>query len=208
MNHRVAVIDYGTGNLKSVCQAFKYLKIEVEIVKDPNSLVDYSHLILPGVGSFRRAMTSIKERKLDHILFDLVNDGKPILGICLGMQILASRGSEDGETQGLGLIPGDVDRFSFSSKNTGLKIPHVGFNTVNAKPDCRLFTGLGLEVDFYFTHSYRMICKSDNDVCATAFHGEQFVASLEHRAIAGVQFHPEKSQANGLQLLKNFVHYF
>ena len=208
MSSKVAVIDYGAGNLRSVCQAFQYLEVDVEIVADPCRLINSSHLVLPGVGSFRRAMSFIRERNLDKVLPSLVKRGTPILGICLGMQLLASRSSEDGETLGLGLISGDVDRFSFDSKSLGLKIPHVGFNTVKAKPDSRLFAGLETSVDFYFTHSYRLLCKNANDVSATAFHGENFVASLEQGVIAGAQFHPEKSQANGLRLLSNFIQYF
>ena len=208
MSHRVGIIDYGAGNLRSVCQAIKYLNLDSAVVSDSTTLSNYSHLILPGVGSFRRAMLALKKKDLHHAIPEIVKSGTPILGICLGMQLLASRGSEDGETLGLGLIHGDVDRFSFDPTSIGLKIPHVGFNTVNAKSDSRLFHGLQSGVDFYFTHSYRLLCRYDNDVSSTAFHGEQFVASLVQGVVAGTQFHPEKSQANGLRLLSNFLYNF
>ena len=208
MNNRVAIIDYGVGNLRSVLQAIHFLNVEAEVVSDPQLLFGFTHLILPGVGSFRRAMISIRERNLDHILLQQVMGGTPILGICLGMQLLATRSSEDGESLGLGLIPGDVDRFCFDPASVGLKIPHVGFDTVKPRPHSRLFDGLGTEIDFYFTHSYRLRCKQDCDIAASSQYGECYVAAVQHGIVAGTQFHPEKSQSNGLRLLSNFFKYF
>ncbi len=204
----VAVVDYGAGNLRSVQQALLHLGAQVEMVSDPDRLVGFSHVVLPGVGSFRRAMASIVERGLDQLLRQRVAEGVPLLGICLGMQLLASRSSEDGETPGLGLIEGDVDRFAFDSASAGLKIPHVGFAAVKPSSQSRLFSGFGSDVDFYFTHSYRLQCKRPDSVASTAWHGETYVAAVEQGALAGTQFHPEKSQANGLRLLANFLERF
>jgi glutamine amidotransferase len=205
---RVAIVDYGAGNLRSVQQALLHLGADVQIVADPAQLVGFSHLLLPGVGSFRRAMASIVERGLDQLLRQRVAEGVPLLGICLGMQLLASRSSEDGETPGLGLIAGDVDRFGFDPVKTGLKIPHVGFAAVTPTADSRLFAGIGAEVDFYFTHSFRLQCRQSDPVAATTWHGEPFVVAVEQGVLAGTQFHPEKSQANGLRLLANFLERF
>ena len=206
--HRVAIIDYGAGNVRSVLNAVTHLNYHAEVVSNPKLLSNFTHLILPGVGSFRRAMLSFEQLHLNKILPELVANGIPVLGICLGMQLLASRGSEDGESIGLGLISGDVDRFAFDSGADGLKIPHVGFNSAQFTPSSRLFRDFQLEPDFYFTHSYRLLCENDQDVAATSFHGEPFVSCIEKGLVAGTQFHPEKSQANGLHLLNNFFRYF
>ena len=208
MRAKVAIVDYGAGNLRSVRQAFTYLDADVEVVSDPCRLVGFSHLVLPGVGSFRRAVLSIQKRGLDQVLRDRLEEGVPVLGICLGMQLLASRSSEDGETYGLGLIEGDVDRFAFPPASTGLKIPHVGFASVTPRPQSKLFSGLQEDIDFYFTHSYRMQSKCSSSIAGTAWHGEPFVAAIEKGVLAGTQFHPEKSQANGLRLLTNFLEKF
>lgn len=208
MRARVAIVDYGAGNLRSVQQALLHLGAEVDVVADPERLVGFSHVVLPGVGSFRRAMASIEERGIDQLLRQRVAEGVPLLGICLGLQLLASRSSEDGETPGLGLIEGDVDRFAFDPASTGLKIPHVGFAAVTPAAQSRLLAGFGAEVDFYFTHSYRLQCKRPDPVVATSRHGEYYVAAVEQGVLAGTQFHPEKSQANGLRLLANFLERF
>lgn len=208
MNAHVAIVDYGAGNLRSAEQAMLHLGATVKIVTDPDQLIGFSHLLLPGVGSFRRAMLSMKSRGLDQVLRQRVAEGVPLLGICLGMQLLASRSSEDGETPGLGLISADVDRFGFDPAITGLKIPHVGFDSVLPVAESHLFAGLGAEVDFYFTHSYRLSCNGADLIAASSWHGEPYVAAVEQGIVAGTQFHPEKSQANGLRLLANFLERF
>jgi len=205
---RVAIVDYGAGNLRSVSQAMHHLGAGAELVSDADGLDNFSHLILPGVGSFRRAMHLLQHRGLDQALRQRVAAGVPLLGICLGMQLLARRSSEDGETLGLALIDADVDRFAFEPAQLGLKIPHVGFDEVMPVPGSRLMYGFASAVDFYFTHSYRMQCVDQADIAATAFHGEPYVAVVEKANVAGTQFHPEKSQANGLALLKHFLERF
>lgn len=204
----VAIVDYGAGNLRSVHQALIHLGAAVAVHSDPDRLKGFSHLVLPGVGSFRRAMELIRCRGLDQLLCERVAEGVPLLGICLGMQLLASRSSEDGETTGLGLIAGDVDRFAFDPAGCGLKIPHVGFDALSPVAGSRLFAGFAQDADFYFTHSYRLRCAAAEPVAAQAWHGEPYVAAVEQGALAGTQFHPEKSQANGLKLLLNFLERF
>ncbi|MBW0180983.1 MAG: imidazole glycerol phosphate synthase subunit HisH [Vulcanococcus sp.] len=208
MTNKVAIVDYGAGNLRSVIRALTHLGAHVTVQGDPDRLRGYSHFVLPGVGSFRRAMDMIRSRGLDQLLCERVAEGVPLLGICLGMQLLAAGSSEDGETQGLGLIAGEVDRFSFDPAATGLKIPHVGFDAVTPAAGSLLFSGFGQEVDFYFTHSFRLLCATQEPVAAEAWHGEFYVAAVEQGVVAGTQFHPEKSQANGLKLLANFLERF
>ena len=208
MTVRVGIIDYGAGNMRSVQQALIHLEADTQIVTDPDKVVGFSHIVVPGVGSFNRAMKTIKERGIDELLHQLVKKEIPMLGISLGLQILASRSSEDGETNGLNLIEGDVDRFDFKSGVTGLKVPHVGFSTVCPTEMSRLFKGFDTEVDFYFTHSYRLQTPITDSVAAYSWHGEKYVSAVEQGLLAGTQFHPEKSQANGLRLLSNFLELF
>lgn len=208
MAARLAILDYGAGNFRSVHQAFSYLGAEVELISDPDPLHGFSHLILPGVGSFRRAMHLLQQRGLDQALHQQVLAGVPLLGICLGMQLLARRSSEDGETNGLALIDADVDRFAFNTAHTNLKIPHVGFDSVIPNENSILMQGFCAEADFYFTHSYRMLCNDQKVIAATSYHGEPYVSAVEIGNVVGTQFHPEKSQANGLTLLRNFLDLF
>lgn len=210
MKKRVAIVDYGCGNLRSVVNAINSVGGEAAVIDQPDGLADYQLLLLPGVGSFRYAMEQIRNRRFDATLRNLVLDHRiPILGICLGMQLMAMRSSEDGETEGLGLLNCEVDRFGFDrAQYPALKIPHVGFNTVQPRSNSHLFADFGNNADFYFTHSYRMRCIKADAIAATCWHGEEFVAAVELGHIAATQFHPEKSQANGLQLLRNFIERF
>jgi glutamine amidotransferase len=193
------------GNIWSVVNALRYLGSEPIISDDPDMVADAEALLLPGVGSFRRAMLALSERGLDQAICHAVRvNGRKILGICLGMQLLGASGSEDGETAGLGLIPASVGRLS-SQEVGGAKIPHIGFNTVHRKPGSQLFCGLPELADFYFVHSYRMLAKGLDGLVATCNYGIDFVAAYENENIFATQFHPEKSQSNGLVLLKNFI---
>jgi glutamine amidotransferase len=201
----ITIIDYGMGNIGSVANAFDYLGCESIITADPDQVANAEALLLPGVGSFRKAMLSLGERGLDAAVLHAVRDcGSKILGICLGMQLMGTSGTEDGETQGLGLIPAPVERFSPSEAN-GAKIPHVGFNTVKAHKDSRLLAGLTPEPDFYFVHSYRMLAEVLPGHASTCDYGIRFMAAYEHDNVFATQFHPEKSQSNGLVLLRNFI---
>jgi glutamine amidotransferase len=204
--NRVTVVDYGMGNLWSVSSALAFLDCQAKVTADPVEVSNADVLILPGVGSFSRAAGRLRETGLDEAILHAVRSrGIDLLGICLGMQLLGSRGTEDGDSAGLGLIPNSVERFT-PTELDGRKIPHIGFNSVHKGTTARLFNGLPEEADFYFVHSFRMLPEGLPTGIATCRHGVEFVAAFEHENIFGVQFHPEKSQTNGLVLLKNFLH--
>lgn len=201
----ILVIDYGMGNILSVLSALRYLGATAEVSSDPEAVADAHKLILPGVGSFRRAMESLRASGLDQAIRRAALEREScLLGICLGMQLLGTFGTEDGETEGLGLVDQRVDAFT-PSELAGLKIPHIGFSAVAAAPDSRLFAGLPAESDFYFVHSYRLLPGIPDTVVSCCHHGVPFAAAVEKGNVFGAQFHPEKSQTNGLILLKNFL---
>ncbi len=205
MSARITVIDYGMGNLWSVINALRYLGCTPVISSDPREIAAAESLLLPGVGSFRKAMLSLQESTLDQAILEAVQGkGSKILGICLGMQLMGSRGFEDGDIAGLGLIPATVDIFSATEIGTN-KIPHIGFDAVYSKPDSVLFKKLPEAADFYFVHSYRMMPQGLSGKVATCKYGTEFLAAYEQENIFATQFHPEKSQTNGLMLLKNFL---
>lgn len=202
----VAIVNYGMGNLRSVQNAFAALGEAGEIVDDPRAIAASKRVVLPGVGSFARAMENIRRRRLDAAIHEAVDAGAALLGICLGMQLLASVGDEDGPSAGLDLVPGRVVRMR---PPEGFKIPHIGFNTLN----CRLghgglFDGLEGESDFYFLHSYCFQPRDTEAVIGTSQYGGEVVCAVRSRKVLGVQFHPEKSQSNGLRLLRNFLDRF
>ena len=205
MNSHLTVIDYGMGNIWSVLSALRYLGCEPMVSSDPNEIARAESLLLPGVGSFRKAMTTLKETGLDEAILDAVQaKGSKILGICLGMQLMGSQGSEDGVMLGLGLIPTPVNMFTPQEVGAN-KIPHIGFDVVHSQPGARLFQGLPDAADFYFVHSYRMLADGLSGQTATCKYGNEFLAAYEQDNIYATQFHPEKSQTNGLVLLKNFL---
>lgn len=202
---KIVVIDYGMGNVISIRGAFRYLSIENIVLSNNYKIIkEADKLILPGVGSFPNAMTRIKDLKLDKILQEVViSDKKPILGICLGMQLLCKSSEENEGSLGLGYINAECRRFN----EQNLKVPHVGFNQVDLNLNTKLFYNFENSKDFYFTHSYRL--ESDTNINQSKCHyGEDFIASYEQNNIVGTQFHPELSQTNGLKLLKNFVEKF
>lgn len=207
MSIKITVIDYGMGNIWSVLSALNYLGCNPIVSNDPDEIVCAESLLLPGVGSFRKAMHSLRESSIDLAILEAVQGrGSKILGICLGMQLMGSYGHEDGETIGLGLIPNPVDFFALNEVGTN-KIPHIGFDLVNSQPDSILFQGLPHAADFYFVHSYRMLPHGLNGKAATCLYGTEFLAAYEDDNIFATQFHPEKSQTNGLMLLKNFLNH-
>ena len=162
-------------------------------------------LLLPGVGSFRKAMAQLNAQGLDQAILEAVLTKKTkILGICLGMQLMGIRGLEDGDSLGLSLIPTTVEKFSPQEIGVN-KIPHIGFDVVHSPNDSQLFQGLSSATDFYFVHSYRMLHHGTPGKASTCVYGTEFMAAYEHENVYATQFHPEKSQTNGLVLLKNFL---
>lgn len=202
---KILVVDYGMGNLKSVLSAIKYVGYNnIKISNDISDIKTADKLILPGVGNFASAVKKIEELELvPHVREQVLGNKKPILGICLGMQLLGMSSSESGFNSGFGLVDGLVEKFSLN----GLKIPHVGYNQVNINKKGKLYTGLQAKPDFYFTHNYRMHSNSDIGQSECSY-GEPFIASFEVENIVGTQFHPELSQKNGLRLIQNFLELF
>ena len=201
----ICIIDYGMGNIKSVVNACEALSIDVCVSGDPTVVADASGIILPGVGAFGEGMENLAERGLIPILTKRVMEDKvPYLGICLGLQFLATIGYEFGEHKGLGWIPGSVRQID--SLDDRYKVPHMGWNTVALqKESSRLFAGITDLSAFYFVHSFVLIPDDTSVISGVVDHGQQLVASIEKDNIYAVQFHPEKSQMAGLKLLKNFA---
>ncbi|MAV61361.1 MAG: imidazole glycerol phosphate synthase subunit HisH [Gammaproteobacteria bacterium] len=205
MKKKTVILDYGMGNLFSVLNAIKYLNFPVEISNNPSEILKADSIILPGVGSFKKAMSSLNNNGFIDVLKESVLEKqKNILGICLGMQLFASEGEEDGFSKGLGFIDGRVKRMIIPD-NEKLKLPHIGFNTVSFDKKSILGNHIDNNSDFYFVHSYHLFHKEVNLIEAKCEYGIKFTAAYERDNIFATQFHPEKSQTNGLQLLKNFL---
>lgn len=201
----VVIIDYKMGNLGSIKNMLKKIGVSAVISSEAIDIEKAERLILPGVGAFEGGIRNIGQLGLLPILYEKVIKRKtPLLGICLGMQLLTKR-SEEGKLSGLGWIEGETVRFSFDPKQTGLRIPHMGWNNVNILRRDSLFKESEDDARFYFVHSYHVICDRREDVLSVTNHGYDFVSSFQKENIMGVQFHPEKSHKFGLKLLKNFV---
>jgi glutamine amidotransferase len=204
-NEAIAVVDYGMGNTQSVANAVNYLGHDCFLTNDPDSISRADALILPGVGSFNKASKFLKESGIfEAIRENVIGRGRKILGICLGFQLLTNSSTEDGLSDGLGFIDGDIKEFSEMSSDQ-IKIPHVGFNNVKLPSSNNLFMNLEPELDFYFIHSYRLLPQKVSGEKAICEYGDEFVAAYQNGNIYGTQFHPEKSQTNGLRLLNNFL---
>ena len=201
----IAVVDYGMGNVRSICNAIEWCGQDALLTSDPRELDDATHLVLPGVGAFEDAMANLKSRRLDEILHRQVFDKKkPLLGICLGLQLLAKVSEEHGRHAGLGWFDAEVVRFR--PDNEKLKVPHIGWNTITIRKKHPLFDNLkNDERSFYFVHSYHMSCRNAEDVIATCEYGIEFTAAVAQENIVATQFHPEKSQDNGMQVLENYL---
>ena len=202
---KVGIIDYGMGNISSVANALKYLGTDFEVANTAKEIKNFYSLIIPGVGSFRKAMKNLQELNLiDEINNEVLIKKKNILGICLGMQLMSSSSTEDGNTKGLGLLKNKVTKLIFE-KESNLRIPHVGFNTITSfTSNFDLFKKIKENSNFYFNHSYKMKLENNNKY-AVSNYGQEFLAAFQKENIFGVQFHPEKSQSNGLQLISNFI---
>lgn len=203
MSGRVSIIDYGMGNLRSVFNAFRSLGGEPEIVTRPEQLADADRIVLPGVGAFADGMRNLREGGWDAALEQGVRRvGKPFLGLCVGMQLLASVGLEHGETEGLGWVPGVCERLE---NGPGLRVPHIGWNDVAFTQREGLYAGLEESDAFYFVHSFVLRPEDDSAVSGVCDYGGPFAASVEVGNIRAAQFHPEKSHRAGLRLLENFL---
>ena len=200
----IAVVNYNMGNLRSVENAFLKLGEKVTIVSDPDKLKNFDKLILPGVGAFGDAMEHLKENGMDEAIKNYANSGKPLLGICLGMQLLLESSDEFGEHKGLGLIPGIVRKFDTSKFKTPLKVPHMGWNELFVQSDSPIFKALPKEIYLYFVHSFHAICDDKYTIGKTEY-GYTFASAINRDNIYGLQPHPEKSHQNGLKILKNFM---
>lgn len=206
---RVAIIDYGINNVRSVRNAVEYCGHEAVVTHGSDEIVDASHIILPGVGAFGDAMKNIRDRGLDEILArDVYEAGKPLLAVCLGMQLLAETSEEhadDGELfRGLGLIEADVRRLR--PKDPDLKIPHMGWNNITKLREHPILANIReTNLAFYFVHSFAMSCKNEADVVGRATYGQDVTAIVARDNIVGTQFHPEKSQDSGIELVSNFL---
>ena len=198
----IKIVDYGMGNLRSVQKAFEKLGHAAEICDQPSKLGDVDKLVLPGVGAFRDAIHEVRRREFVTPILDHLASGKPFLGICLGLQMLFDVSYEDGEWPGLGIIPGKVVRFQ---DQPGLKIPHMGWNQLQITGEPKLLANIPRDAHFYFVHSYHVVPTDRSVVIAESEHGERFVAAIARGNLWATQFHPEKSQKHGLQLLANFA---
>ncbi len=202
----IALIDYVISNLRSVQKAFEQLDTEVTLVDTPDRLAQADRLILPGVGAFPAGMKGLQERGLIEPIKQAAREGKPLIGICLGMQLLFDSSDEMGETEGLGLLPGKVTRLGGpSSVVRGLKIPHMGWNQLDLVSDHSLVRDLVSSSYAYFVHSYAVYPDQHHIILATTDYGGSFASIVGQGNVCGLQFHPEKSQAVGLKLLKNFL---
>lgn len=203
---KIAVVNFGMGNLGSVRRAFEDLGAEVTIANHPAALYGADKIVLPGVGAFTEGMECLINSGWASALHEVViQQGKPLLGLCLGMQMLATSGHEGGETKGLGFIPGKVQRLD--TIGCGLRIPHVGWNDVSYQKNDVLFDGIPELSDFYFVHSYAFVPASQEHLIATTSYDCDVTAVIRNGNIFGCQFHPEKSSKAGRQLLKNFMSY-
>ncbi len=199
----VAIVDYGMGNTGSVTRALQECGADVSITCDPDELIEASHVILPGVGAFPDGMRHLKQKSTDEALKQAVKKGIPVMGICLGMQLLSDVSEEIEETPGLGLIPGKV--IKINAGDGALRVPHVGWNEVHFQTDTALFSEIPDALDFYFVHSYHYVVNNQQDIAATTPYGINISSVIVCDNVFGVQFHPEKSSQNGLKMLKNFI---
>jgi len=201
----ITIIDYGMGNLRSVQKAFEHIGKNAVITDDRKKILKSSLVVLPGVGSFSAAIANLKKLNLIETVKNIILDGKPFLGLCLGLQLLFEK-SEEGNCKGLGIFKGKVKKFDYPL----LKIPHMGWNNARCKMQdagCKIFKGIKNNSYFYFVHSFYVVPKNKNIIATITNYGINFTSSIFYKNIFATQFHPEKSQKNGLKLLKNYVDY-
>jgi len=199
----ITIVDYGMGNLASVNNAIKRYTDQVVVSSMPDDIKKTDKLILPGVGAFKDAYDEIGKRGLINSILDFIKSGKPFLGICLGLQLLFTKSFEGGEYKGLDIIKGDVVSLQ---KDKGIKIPHMGWNNLKPeKPNCPLLKGVSEQAYMYFVHSYYVVPEDASVIVTTTDYGSRFCSMIWKDNIYAMQFHPEKSQEEGLKIIKNFV---
>ena len=198
----VAIIDYDAGNIKSVEKALLHLGEEVIITRDREQILNSDKVILPGVGAFGDAMEKLRSYGLDKVIYEVVERKIPFLGICLGLQLLFDKSDETPGVKGLGILPGEILRIP---DKEGIKIPHMGWNSVKIKENARIFKDVPQDSYVYFVHSYYLKAGREEDVAATTEYSTLIHAAVEHDNVFACQFHPEKSSEIGLKILKNFV---
>lgn len=198
----IAIIDYDAGNLKSVEKACRRLGAQAVITRQAGEILKASRVILPGVGSFGTAMEQLKKYELDKVIYEAVDKGLPFLGICLGQQLLFEGSSESAGVEGLGILRGRIVKIPDTE---GLKIPHIGWNSLELQNDGRLFAGIEAQPYVYFVHSYYLQAEDEKIVKAVTEYGARIHASVESGNVFACQFHPEKSSAAGLKILENFI---
>ena len=200
----IAIIDYGLGNLRAFINLYERLNIQVKVARIPDDLKEASKIILPGVGAFDHALMQLNRSGMrDELEKQVLLNKIPIVGICVGMQMLA-KSSEEGKLPGLGWIDGIVKLFDASTIPYKTRLPHMGWNTISPVNGIPLLNGFNKESRFYFLHSYYFVCNNEQDVIATTEYGIVFASAVRKNNIFGIQFHPEKSHFNGIQLLNNF----
>ena len=200
----IGLIDYNMGNLRSVINAFEVLNVPIKIVRNSDEIIECDKIILPGVGAFGDAMKALQQSGMDEAIKSFADSKKPLLGICLGMQLLFESSMEFGKTKGLGLIEGDIVKFDATRFKEHLKIPHMGWNTLHITQQNPLFKGMPEDFYLYFVHSFHARCDTRYCVGET-FYGYTFPSAVQKENVFGFQPHPEKSHDNGLKILKNFV---
>jgi glutamine amidotransferase len=200
---KTVIINYGMGNLASVSNMIRKVGGDCMVSDDADEISVASKLVLPGVGAFDHGIKQLHSLGLFNVIRDAAREGIPILGICLGMQLLTRR-SEEGVLDGLSLIDAECVKFSFDS-HSRLRIPHVGWNIIKIRKENPLVQNDLTEPRFYFTHSFYVICNNPDDILATANYGDEFVCAFQHKSTFGVQFHPEKSHRFGMALMKRFI---
>ncbi|MDF2522821.1 MAG: hisH [Clostridiales bacterium] len=199
----IAIIDYGVGNLRSVEKAFNFIGSEAVTTSDSELILKADRVVLPGVGAFADAMERLEQAKMIEVIKSAVKSGRPFLGICLGMQLLFDYSEEGGEeVKGLGILKGSIKQLPH---DMGLKVPHMGWNSINIDDSCPLFEGLQQNPHVYFVHSYYLSAEEKKDVIATTNYGIDFDVAVGRERVFATQFHPEKSGDVGLQILRNFV---
>ena len=203
-NVKIAIVDYGMANLRSVQKAFEHAGVGADIISRPEEIDRAEKVVLPGVGAFRDAVATLREKQLAEPLVRHVEKGKPLLGICLGLQMLFDVGYEDGEHRGLGVLRGRCVRFDVD-QTLGLKVPHMGWNQLEVKRKSPLLRDLGDAPSVYFVHGYHVEADDPSVVATTTDYGRPFVSSVWRDNLMATQFHPEKSQRVGLQMLANFA---